>query len=289
MHTVGQLILKSTAYLEQKGVETPRLDAEILLASLLRTDRLHLYMDWNKPLIDLEVTAYRERIRLRGQERMPVARILGEKEFYGRMLKLGPETFVPRPETEELVEWALELLQSEDALAGTRPVVFDVGTGTGCIILSLALEHAVGDFHASDLSEGALTVARANAAQLGIPHRVQFRLGRNLAGFGGPVNLLVSNPPYIDPLEIPGLQPEVNRHDPALALDGGFEGLAMFRLLVAEAIPVMAPGGVMVFELGETHTSEILEFLRSQPRIDRAEMRRDLAGKPRFYAAWMKM
>ncbi len=289
MRTIGELILKSTQYLEQKGVDTPRLDAEILLAYIVKSDRLHLYMDWNKPLIELEVVAYREMIRQRGQERMPVARILGQKEFYGRNFIVGKETFVPRPETEGLVELAIDLLQTEDCLQVDRPVIFEVGTGTGCIIVTLAVERGVGEYHASDVSEGALKIAQENAKLLGNGRKIDFRHGPNLVGFGGPINLLVSNPPYIDTKEIPTLDPEVKDHDPAAALDGGELGLTMFRGLIAEALPVMAPGGIMVFEMGENHTQEILDFLGEFPQIQKAEMQRDLSGRPRYFIVRLKI
>lgn len=289
MRTVGELILKSTQYLEQKGVDTPRLDAEILLSSILKSDRLSLYMDWNKPLIELEIAAYREMIRQRGQERMPVSRILGRKEFYGRNFIVSKDTFVPRPETEGLVELAIELLQVEETQQVDRPVIFEVGTGTGCIIVTLALERGVGEFHASDVSPGALKTAQENAQLLGVGRRIDFRQGPNLVGFGGPVNMLVSNPPYIDTTEISTLDPEVKDHDPALALDGGELGLTMFRGLIREAIPVMAPGGIMVFEMGENHTQEILDFLADFPQIHDAEMKRDMAGRPRYFIARLKI
>lgn len=289
MRTVGELILKSTQYLEQKGVDTPRLDAEILLAYILQSDRLHLYMDWNKPLIELEISAYREMIRQRGHERMPVARILGQKEFYGRNFIVSKDTFVPRPETEGLVELAIDLLQTDDALRVDRPVIFEVGTGTGCIIISLLLERGVGEFHASDVSEGALKTAKENARLLTGGRKIDFRQGENLVGFGGPVNLLVSNPPYIDTTEISTLDPEVKDHDPALALDGGELGLTMFRGLIQEAIPVMAPGGVMVFEMGDNHTEEILDFLGEFPQFRHTEMQRDLSGRPRYFIAKMSV
>ncbi len=288
MHTVGQLITKSTEYLDGKGVDSPRLDAELLLARVLGCDRLRLYMDWYKPLMELEVAAYRDLIRQRGQNRVPVARLLEHKEFYGRDFIVTQDTFVPRPETEGLVERALALLDSEPALQVERPQVFEVGTGTGCISVTMAAENAGPHYIASDISEGALATAKRNAAAHHVESRIEFRHGAGFCGFQGALHLLVSNPPYVKTGEIAELDPEVRVHDPHAALDGGEDGLEMVRGLIADARRLLVPGGCVILELGEDHEPGILDIFRHAGLAD-GKMHRDYEGKPRYAFARKKV
>lgn len=285
MLTVGQAILKSQEYLSRKGVDSPRLDAELLLGHVLGCERLRLYLDWEKPLMELEVAAMRDLIKVRGEDRKPVARILGKKEFYGREFEVSPATFVPRPETEGLVERTLDLLAADPLFQTGRPVVFEVGTGTGCIIVSLAAENGGPHYIASDASPDALAMAKRNAEKHHLASRIDFRSGRNLAGYGGAIHVLVSNPPYIPTEQIPTLAPEVSRHDPPLALDGGADGLESTRLLLREALPLLADGAYVLLELGEDHEEGILEIFRSLGAFRDARMERDHAGRPRYAIA----
>ena len=285
MHTVGQIILKSQGYLSQKGVDSPRLDAELLLGHVMGCDRLRLYLDWEKPLMELEVAAMRDLIKTRGVDRMPVARILKKKEFYGRVFEVSPATFVPRPETEGLVERTLDLLAADPLFTAERSVVFEVGTGTGCIVVSLAAENGAPHYIASDASAEALATAKRNAEAHHLASRIDFRHGRNLAGYGGAIHVLVSNPPYIPSEQIETLDPEVSRHDPHLALDGGPDGLESTRILLREALPQLVDGALVLLELGEDHEDAILELFQSLGAFRDARMERDHAGRPRYATA----
>ncbi len=281
-HTVGELVLKSAAWLQARDIDSPRLDAELLLCRVMDCDRLRLYMEWEKPMVELEVAAYRELIRRRGADHEPVARLLERKEFYGRVFFVAPGVFVPRPETEGLVERALQLLESESALQVERPAVFDIGTGSGCIVVTMAAEDARAQYHASDASTEALDAAERNAATLHVEKRIDFRQGRLLAGFDGPLHLLVSNPPYIRTDEIESLQPEVKDHDPRAALDGGEDGLDIVREIVEEAKTHLVPGGCILMEIGEEQEEGMLEVFKSADAFENADVERDDFGKPRY-------
>lgn len=282
MHTIGELILKSAEWLKGKGVDSPRLDAELLMARVMGCERLKLYMEWNKPLVELEVAAYRDLIRQRGQERVPVARLLGKKEFYGRNFEVTPAVFVPRPETEGLVERALRLLEGEAALRAGQPVVFEVGTGSGCISVSMAAEDARPHYIASEASADALAVARRNAEANGALQRIEFRHGSVLAGYAGTLHMLVSNPPYVRTGEIEELPPEVRVHDPRGALDGGEDGLDIVRRILAEARPLLVPGGCVLMEIGEEQERGAVAAFHEAGGFADATVERDDFGKPRY-------
>lgn len=283
--TIGDVIERSAVYLRERSVETPRLDAELLLAHLLGCDRLRLYMDWQKPLTELEVAAYRESIRRRGQDRAPVARITGEKEFYGRAFAVT-DAFVPRPETELLAERALGLLDADPFLSSLgQPVVFEVGVGTGCLLLTIAAEFPSARCLGSDVSAGALETARANARRHRLDQRVTFREGSHFAGYEGTIALVVSNPPYIRRDEIETLQPEVARHDPRPALDGGDDGLDMVRELLNRLPARLAQGGWLALELGEDQPPRVASLLETTRLYDHILVEKDMAGRDRFVVA----
>lgn len=285
--TIGEVILKSAEYLAAKGVETPRLDAEVMLARLLKVTRLQLYMDWQKPLVELELAAYRESIRRRGAEREPVCRVIGEADFFGRIFEVTPAVFAPRPETEGVVERALLRLRREDLTTGSnlRPTVFEVGTGSGCISVTLAAEEAGVIYHASDLSAGALEVARRNAARHGVAQRIHFHEGALFAGFNGSINVLVSNPPYIRSGEVEDCPPEVRRHDPRLALDGGPDGLDVVRQIASEAPSRVVAGGAVILEIGDEQARDCRAIFELQGSWTDVTIERDLAGRNRYATA----
>lgn len=282
---VGELVLRSAEYLKNKGADSPRLDAEILLAALLKTDRLHLYLDWDKPLTELEVAAYREMIRRRGANREPVARILGRREFYGRPFAVTPAVFSPRPETEGLVERALEFLRLSPQEESARPTVFEVGTGSGAIVVSLAVEFPGPQYVASDVSAEALAIAKRNAETLGAHQRITFRHGALFAGFEGPLWCLVSNPPYIRRDEIPTLPPEVRAHDPMPALDGGADGLDVVRDLAEHGARLLRPGGAVFLEIGQEQGPDTVAIFRAQGAFEDVRIEEDFSGHDRFLCA----
>lgn len=273
-----KLIAWTQDFFAKKGVDAPRLTAELLLAHALSCDRVKLYLDFDKPLGDPELARYRELVRRRADGE-PTAYLLGRKEFYGRPFRVDPRVLVPRPETELLLEAALAALPE-----GGRAL--DLCTGSGCLGISLALERPSAQVLATDVSEDALAVARENAAALGAV--VEWAAGDLWAAVhagAGPFDVIVSNPPYVPAKELPGLSREVRR-EPCIALDGGEDGLGVLRRIVAGAPSRLSPGGTLCLEMHETH-ADVLPRLCLDAGFERADARRDLAGLPRLTVATM--
>ena len=270
-----KLIAWTQDFFAKKAVDAPRLTAELLLARALSCDRVRLYLDFDKPLAEPELARYRELVRRRA-EGEPTAYLLGTKEFFGRPFRVDARVLVPRPETELLVEVALAALP-----AGGRAL--DLCTGSGCIAVSLALGRPGATVVATDVSEDALALARENADALGAV--VDFATGDLWAAVHGgpPFDVIASNPPYIPAKELAGLPREVRR-EPCIALDGGEDGLAVLRRIVAGAPARLAPGGTLCLEMHESHV-ETLPALCRAAGFARAEARRDLAGLPRLTVA----
>jgi release factor glutamine methyltransferase len=260
-----------------KGVDAPRLTAELLLAHALGCDRVRLYLDFDKPLGDPELARYRELVKRRaGGE--PTAYLTGAREFFGHRLAVDPRVLIPRPETEQLAELALPALPAGGA-------ALDLGTGSGALAIALSLGRPGATVTAVELSPEALEVARANATALGAV--VTFLAG-DLYGPLAPdqrFDLIVSNPPYLPTGELAGLQREVQR-EPRLALDGGADGLDLLRRVVAGAPARLKAGGLLLLEMHESHL-EALPALCRAAGFASAEARRDLAGLPRVTVARM--
>jgi release factor glutamine methyltransferase len=243
VRTLGEVLRLSTAHLDRRGSPTARLDAELLVGHALDLGRVELYTGFERPLTDAELAVCRELIGRRAR-REPVAYILGRWGFRGLDLDVDPRVLVPRPETELLVDRCLALL---DGVPG--PAVVDVGTGSGAIALALASEAPGADVCGCDVSEGALDVARTNAARLGI--EVEWARSDLLSAFGGRrFQLVVSNPPYVAAAEIEGLEPEVRDWEPRGATVAGETGLEVIEALVSAAPAALAPGGALVLEVG---------------------------------------
>jgi len=257
--------------LRAAGVDTPRLDAEVLLAHVLGVDRAALVMDRERPVQGAAVRAYQDAVRRRAIAREPVAYITGTKGFRHLDLAVDPRVLIPRPETETLVEAAVAELAR-----GAR--VADVGTGSGAIALALADERPDLDVVATDVSEDALAVARANAARLGLA--VAFVRGDLLDG-AGRVDAVLSNPPYVE--DGAPLAPEIDRHEPALALRAGPDGLAVVRRLVAAA--AAAGAAFLGVEVGAGQAADVQALARANG-FARTAARRDLAGIERVGPAW---
>ena len=258
-----------------RGLDSPRLDAELLVADALGIDRVRLYMDLDRPLLPAELHQVRERIARR-RAREPVAYILGRREFFGRAFEVGPSVLVPRPDTELLVERALELLDAPAA----GPVL-DLCTGSGAIAVTLACERPALRVDATDLSASALATARANAGAHGVADRVALLEGDLYA----PVAerryaLITANPPYIAEAVLATLQPEVSQHEPRLALAGGGDGLDVIRRIVAGADARLAEGGVLLCEIGSDQ-AERARALAAGAGLS-ARTHRDLAGHERL-------
>jgi len=261
-------------------VETPSLDAEVLLAHVTGLDRAGLYRDWENSLTGEAAAglfALAER-RLSGE---PVAYLTGSKEFMGLEFKVDPRVLIPRPETELLVEKALKILPPV-------PVVIDAGTGSGAIAVSLAFYRPRAVVYACDLSPEALAVARLNAARHGVASRVFFFCGdllKPLAGRlpAGGADLIAANLPYIAQEDLPGLPREVRLFEPLLSLDGGMDGLEFYRRLVKEAPVFLKPGGYLLLEIGDGQGHKIAGLLE-RPQWETLVLK-DLAGYDRLVVA----
>jgi release factor glutamine methyltransferase len=273
-----KLLNWTQSYFGQKGIDAPRLTAELLLAHTLGCDRVRLYLDFDKPLGDPELGVFRELVRRRA-EREPTAYLVGRRDFCGHTFQVDRRVLVPRPETELVVEAALAALPE----AGRA---LDLCTGAGVIAISLALARPGAQVTATDVSEDALAVARENASRLSAAG-VAFLAGDLYAPLSPEVqfDVIVSNPPYVPRGELDTLSPEVRR-EPRLALDGGEDGLAISRRIAAEAPLHLRPGGALVLEMHESHLHE-LPAICLQSGFQRAEPHRDLAGLPRFVVAHM--
>ena len=276
--TIGSILKWTGQYFGEKGVDTPRLDAEVLLSHILGKDRLYLYTHFDQPLTPEELARYRDSVKKRVL-RWPVAYIIGYKEFMGHRFAVSPAVLVPRPDTEILVEAAAERLSLVSS-----PVIADIGTGSGAIIVSLLtlLPQATGV--AVDISPQALTVARANAVNNGVTDRLAVQEGDFLTPLaGGSFDALVSNPPYIPAGDISGLSAEV-RQEPRLALDGGDDGLAFYRRIMTGGPTLLAPGGFIAVETGAGQAPAVAALAREQG-LEKIEIIKDLAGIERVVIA----
>ncbi|MCX8032051.1 MAG: peptide chain release factor N(5)-glutamine methyltransferase [Thermoleophilia bacterium] len=287
-HTIGSILESAALYLREKGSSSPRLDAELLLAKVLGTDRVRLYIEFDRPLEPDEVAQFRELVRRRAAHE-PVAYILGQAHFRRLTLAVSRDVLIPRPETEELVEVALEVLRRRPVRVEENPlepVVADVGTGSGAIALSLASEAGIPVF-ATDISPSALEIAKYNAGKLGLDSLVRFIQCDLLAAFGDQtLNLIVSNPPYVARADFPLLSPDIRMYEPSVALDGGPDGLEVIGRLVPEAARVLRPGGVLLMEIDESQARRVTELAYSCG-FAFVTVHRDLSQKERIIEAVM--
>lgn len=268
--------------LKSGAIESAELDARLLVGHALGLDLTGLIAAAGRELTADEVARLDEftRRRLAGE---PVARILGEKEFWGLPLKLSPATLVPRPDTETVVELALELLRAGGSLA--RPLrIADLGTGSGAILLALLSELPAAQGFGTDISKEALQTAADNAARLGLSPRATFIARDFAAGLSGPFDLIVSNPPYIRAADISGLAAEVREYDPVAALDGGTDGLDAYRRLIPQVACLLAPGAALVVEAGKGQSGPIQGLMAAAGLTPAGGPKSDLAGIPRAVA-----
>ena len=284
--TIGRILKWTEQYFKDKGIESPRLDAEVLLAHVLEKQRIYLYVHFDEPLQPGELAAYREMIKKRVL-RVPVAQILGEKEFMGLTFKVTADTLVPRPDTEILVQAAVDRLR---AMAGEEPLRFaDIGTGSGAICLSV-LHYLAGTVADTvDISPAARAVAEENAASLGLADRITFHTGDLLQPLSGiSFAAILSNPPYLPEADIVKLAPEVRLKEPHTALSGGQDGLDFYRRLANEAPAMLVPGGFTAFEVGIHQAGDVAALLKANPLIGRTEILPDYAGIDRVVVGWRK-
>src|SRR2546425_2957017 len=283
--TVLEVIQRSSEYLARKGVESPRLQIELLLAHVLQTPRLKLYLDFSRILTECELGSLRTLVQRRAA-REPLQYILGTTSFCGLDLLVSREVLIPRPETELLAEHAWEFLQQRALSGANAPRVLDFGCGSGCLAITLAVKVPAAQVAAIDVSKAALNVARQNALRHNVAERIQFYCGDGFAALPQPLqfDLLLSNPPYIPTADIEKLEPELCEHEPRRALDGGIDGLDFFRRIAAEAPPFLAPQSRIMLEFGDGQEQAIRELFRSlQWRVE--AVHEDYSKVPRILIA----
>jgi release factor glutamine methyltransferase len=283
--SVGDALRAAAQRLRASGSRSPRLDAELLLAASLGVTRSDLFRRPERTLTEAEAERFESFMRRR-EAREPVAYIRGVRAFRTVELEVTPEVLIPRPETETLVEVALETLAAAPASgAGVshEPLALDLGTGSGCVALALAAENPFVHVVATDISEAALGVARRNAARLGLEGRVDFAASDLFAGLpaGRLFDLIVSNPPYISAAEYAGLEPNVRDYEPRLALFAGADGLDVHRRLVPEAAGRLRRGGTLALEVGMGQAAAVRELIAAAGSFAVARERADLGGIPR--------
>jgi release factor glutamine methyltransferase len=278
--TIAEITRKTIPFLTGKGLPNPRLEADLMLAAVLGLPRVKLYSEWDRPLTPAEVQEYREILTKRVQG-WPLAYLTGKKSFLNWELSVTPAVLIPRPETEELVETAITAVKGREGLRGA-----DIGTGSGAIVISLAKALPGSRWYGVDISSAALEVARANAVNLGVDGQITFirgNLAEPLLDSGCRFDLIVANPPYIPSSDIESLQPEVRR-EPRLALDGGPDGLEIYRRLIPDLPAVLAADGLVVVEHGHDQRQPLEALFRSAGYSCASIP--DLAGRDRILKVW---
>jgi len=295
--TVLKIIQWTTEYLKGKGIDNPRLDSEVLLAHLLRLDRVGLYLNFDRPLSRDELSSFREIVKRRGS-REPLQYITGHQEFWSLDFKVTPDVLIPRPDTEILVEEALKAVRRETLDVRRQNqlpfTILDLCTGSGCIAISLAHELKDAVVYAVDTSEAALSIARENAEKNVVQDRVIFLQGDLYEALTSYVSrltsydIIVSNPPYIKNIDIPNIQPEVRDYEPRMAVDGGTEGLGFYKRIVADAPNHLSPHGWLMVEVGEGQADAVSKMMADTGAFESISTVKDLAGIERVVKAHKK-
>ncbi len=284
--TIRKILAWTTSWFNQHGIESARLDAEILLAKAIGVERIDLYLAPDKPLTDNERNVFKTYIKRRAA-REPIAYIIGTREFYGRSFCVDSRVLIPRPDTETIIE-VLKTKYTKDC----APVMADIGAGSGCLGITAALEFPESFVYATDVSRDALDVANMNARKL--IHNSRFKLLKG--SFYSPLkkvinqnslDIIVSNPPYIRSSELKQLQPEVSKYEPHIALDGGEEGLDAITILIRDAILWLKPDGWIIIEIGYDQAEPVKEIL-SKSSFKSIMITSDLAGVDRVVSACIK-
>jgi len=280
--TVLEVIQKSTEFLARKGVESARLQTELLLAHALGLPRMKLYLNFERKLTDAETDTMRELVRRRSL-REPLQHITGTAPFAVWEMTVNRHVLVPRPETELLAEAGWQFLSN---INSPPPTALDFGTGSGCIAIALAAKRPNARVTAVDNSSEALAVAKQNAGRNGVAARIEFVQSDGFTAIpaGSRFNLIISNPPYIPSAEIATLQPEVRDFDPHNALDGGADGLDFYRQLAAKAPDWLAPGGKLMVEFGDGQAPTLEKLFAEQKWIVEA-VRSDYSQRQRILIA----
>ncbi|MEZ5827131.1 MAG: peptide chain release factor N(5)-glutamine methyltransferase [Hyphomicrobiales bacterium] len=292
VETFEQAVAGAAGAFRAAGLATPALDARLLLCNAANLPHETLIVRAREPLPADTAARFKASV-LRRVEREPVSRITGSREFYGRDFCIGATTLDPRPDTETLIEAALDIVAQRGW--HDRPLkLLDLGTGSGCILLTLLAELPRAEGLGVDIDERALKIASENASRLGVASRARFAVADWFEGLDGRFDLIVANPPYIPTGEIAGLAPEVADHDPRTALDGGADGLDAYRRIAARAANFLAPEGALLVEIGVGQEEAVPALLQAQGlRVSGDGVLPDLSGRPRAVLAeapeWAKM
>lgn len=277
--TILNLLKWTTDYFKSHDIESPRADAEVLLAEALQIGRIDLYVRYDQPLSTAELSRYKSMIKRRVR-REPVAYIVGTKAFWTLDLCVSGDVLIPRPETECLVEKALELISRDDDLR-----ILEIGTGSGAISLAMAAECPRCRIIATDLSRSALEVAGKNAGIHDLSERIHFICGSGSLPFKvgeAAFDVILSNPPYIRSDEIHGLQPEIVRYEPRLALDGGPDGFDSIREIVGSAHRLLKPHGYLILEIGYDQRPGIEKLAEHVGCYEAVRIEKDYSGHDRI-------
>lgn len=261
--TIKGLLEVTSNYLRGKGIDNPRLSAEVLLAFQLKVDRVKLYLNFDQPLYEREIATYRELIKRR-LTREPIQYITGIQEFWSLDFEVGPQVLIPRPETELLVEQVLSLRDEERFTKSKNLRILDLGTGCGVLAVTLAREFERASVWASDVSAEALAIAKINAKKHGVEERIQFMLSdirQRLIDSSLVFDVIVSNPPYIASDHISSLAPEVRDHEPRSALDGGELGMHFIKEIIKDAPRYLDAGGWLLLEMDPEQTEIAMEIM----------------------------
>jgi len=292
--TVSEILDKATGYLKKRGIPEPRIDAEVLLAHVLKIERLEIYLNLDCQLTEKELFAY-EKLIERRVEREPVAYIVSYKEFMGLKFFLNNNVLIPRPETEILVEEVIEKARNIRKSRSYRYqrnnclTIVDLCTGSGNIAISLARNIESCKIYAIDISKGAIQVARKNARFHNVEGEVEFLLGdlfsplekfnSNLA-----IDFVVSNPPYVKSRDLVLLQPEIKK-EPISALEGGNEGLNFYQRIIPEALKYLVDGGYLIMEIGDRQGKAVMNLIKKEKRFSPPQLVKDYAGLDRVVEA----
>lgn len=261
--TIKDLLKVTTNYLREKQIENPRLTAEILLAHQLNVDRVTLYLNFDQPLTEREISDYRTLIRRR-LRREPLQYITGVQEFWSLDFVVDSRVLIPRPESELLVELALDRVKATALLENHAPRLLDLGTGCGALAISLAKEIQHAQIWATDISAGALELAGLNAKKHGVAERIEFRQGdlwKPLVNQGITFDIILSNPPYIAPEAFDDLPPEVRDYEPRLALDGQEGGTYYIEKIIMGGLDYINPGGWIILEMAPDQTEKAVRLM----------------------------
>ncbi len=284
---IGDLLKVTTAYLKKKGIESPRLTAEVLLAHVLGVDRVTLYLQFERPLTEDELSGYRNLVSRRVR-REPLQYITGVQEFWSMDFQVDPRVLVPRPETELLVEQALARAGEREPEKGGPCRLLDVGTGSGILAVCLAKALSGWEVWATDISPDALEVARLNAEKHGFGDQIRLRQGDLFQPFKSEeilFHMIVSNPPYVAEEEYGSLPPEVQGYEPRIALAAGKEGMDFITRILHGAPDFLAPGGWLLVEMAPGQTEQAMKIAEGTGFYGEINRVRDYSGRHRVMCA----